>query len=182
MPALYRPSSNGVFRISVALLFGALIGTPLVVMAYMRSPPVTQENNPIEQPVMFDHRHHVRDDGVECKYCHTTVDRSTYAGMPTTETCMGCHAQVWTESPLLEPVREAWREKKPIVWNRVHRLPDFVRFDHGSHVTKGVACETCHGRVDLMPYVHAVHPMQMGWCIDCHREHQARTDCSVCHQ
>jgi cytochrome c7-like protein len=121
------------------------------------------------QPLMFSHKHHVADDGIDCRYCHTSVEDSAFAGIPSTDVCMNCHRQIWNESEMLAPVRESYRTGTPIVWNRVHDLPDFVYFDHSIHVAKGVGCETCHGRVDQMPLVWKVNTLQMEWCLECHR-------------
>ncbi len=169
MPALFSPRAATLFR--GVLLGGVVVAIllPLVLMGYVRGPYVTGVGRAPEQPVPFDHRHHVVDDGIDCRYCHTTADRSPRAGIPSTEVCMGCHSQIWAESPLLEPVRESYFEGRPIRWARVHRLPDFVYFDHRIHVSRGVGCESCHGRVDQMARVRQVEPLTMGWCLECHR-------------
>jgi hypothetical protein len=140
-----------------------------LLMAWVRSPLSTGQGEPVDQPVAFDHRHHVRDDGIDCRYCHYDVARSRFAGLPETDLCMGCHGQIWANSPPLEPVRNSAFAERPIHWRRVTLLPDFVYFDHAIHVTKGVGCESCHGRVDLMAKVYAAAPVNMGWCLDCHR-------------
>jgi hypothetical protein len=173
MAAVFPPWSNAAFRIAIALGAIAVVGVPCALMLYMRTPYATGEHDPIEQPVMFDHRHHVRDNGIDCGYCHATARTSTFAGMPPTERCMGCHGQVWPDSPLLAPVRASFFEERPIVWARVNKLPDFLKFDHSSHVQKGVGCVECHGRVDEMAEVHQVAPLTMGWCIECHRAPEA---------
>jgi hypothetical protein len=121
-------------------------------------------------PVQFDHRHHVGDDGIDCRYCHSTVEVSASAGIPSTSLCMNCHSQIWNKSPKLEPLREAWFTGGAIRWNRVHNLPDFVYFNHSAHVTKGVGCATCHGRVDQMALIEQVAPLTMSWCLECHRD------------
>jgi hypothetical protein len=145
------------------------LGALCFLMAWVRSPLATAQFERVAQPVAFDHRHHVRDDGIECRYCHYDAERARFAGLPETELCMGCHSQVWNKSPLLEPVRASWFERRPIRWLRVNELPDFVYFDHSIHIAKGVGCETCHGRVDLMSAVYAENTLQMDWCLDCHR-------------
>jgi len=122
-----------------------------------------------QQPVQFSHKHHVGDDGIDCRYCHTTVETTATAGMPPTQTCMNCHSQLFSDQPYLEPVRASFRENKPIEWERVHDLPEFVYFNHSIHVAKGVGCSTCHGRVDQMPAVYQDNTLQMEWCIACHR-------------
>ncbi len=138
-------------------------------MIYVRTPWVRHQNEPIDQPVEFDHRHHSQDDGIDCVYCHTSVFRAGTAGIPSTDKCMGCHSQVWSQSVMLEPVRRAYFSGMPIPWNRVHDLPDFVYFNHAIHVNKGVGCSTCHGAVNEMAQVYQVAPLTMGWCLDCHR-------------
>jgi hypothetical protein len=125
---------------------------------------------PVEQPVQFSHRHHVGDDGIDCRYCHTSVEKAASAGMPSTHTCMSCHSQIWSDSPELQAVRASYTSGQPIRWNRVHDMPDFVYFNHSIHVKKGVSCETCHGRVDEKQLMFKSHTMTMSWCLDCHRE------------
>jgi hypothetical protein len=169
MAAVFPPWSNDALRNAVVLAAIVALGAPCGLVALVRTPYVTGARDPIEQPVMFDHRHHLRDDGIDCRYCHSTVETSTFAGMPPTERCMGCHGQIWADSPLLGAVRGSFFAERPIVWARVNRLPDFVKFDHSSHVQKGVGCVECHGRVDEMAEVHQVAPLTMGWCIGCHR-------------
>jgi hypothetical protein len=139
-------------------------------MVYVRTSYNTGEQFPVDQPVEFDHRHHVQDDGIECRYCHRTVEKAASAGMPATELCMGCHSQIWNRTLLLEPVRRSYFSDSPISWNRVHQLPGYVYFNHSIHVNKGVGCSTCHGRIDQMARVYQVAPLNMGWCLDCHRE------------
>ncbi len=124
---------------------------------------------PVRQVIAFSHKHHVGDDGIDCRYCHTTVETSAFAGIPPTETCMTCHSQLFTDAPLLAPLVASFTSGKPLQWNRVHDLPDFVYFNHGIHVAKGVGCATCHGRVDRMPLMWRVAPLEMQWCLDCHR-------------
>lgn len=124
---------------------------------------------PVEQPVQFSHKHHVKDDGIDCRYCHTSVENAAFAGIPPTHTCMSCHSQIWSDSPLLQPVRESLASGKPIPWTRVHDMPDFVYFNHSIHVKKGVGCQTCHGDVSEMPITWKEHTMTMSWCLDCHR-------------
>jgi len=147
-----------------------LVGVPALLMGWVRTPYATGQARPLEQPIEFDHRHHVLDDRIDCRYCHATVERSSAAGLPPTDTCMGCHGQVWNDSPLLEPVRASWFSGRPIAWKRVHVLPDFVFFDHAAHVTHGIGCETCHGRVDRMARIQQVADLSMGWCLSCHRD------------
>jgi hypothetical protein len=161
--------TNSLARLGLVLLAIAIAGPPALSWLWVRSPLATYEYARVAQPVNFDHRHHVRDDGIDCRYCHYDASRSSSASVPETELCMGCHGQIWTDSPLLEPVRASYYEHTPIHWRRVNVLPDFVYFRHDIHVRKGVGCEDCHGRVDLMSNVYAAAPLQMGWCLDCHR-------------
>jgi hypothetical protein len=123
-----------------------------------------------EQPIGFSHAHHVSEDGIDCRYCHTSVEDSAFAGFPTSETCMHCHAALFTDSPMLAPVRDSFAAGVPLRWVRVYDLPDFVYFDHSVHVHQGVGCETCHGRVDRMATLRQAVPLSMEWCIDCHRD------------
>ncbi|MFP5262962.1 MAG: cytochrome c3 family protein [Blastocatellia bacterium] len=172
MGQIFHRSTNVLSRLSI---FGAIffIGIALWLMAqFTRSSYNTQAYFAREQPIQFRHKHHVGDEGIDCRYCHTTVETSAFAGIPPTKTCMNCHSQIFANSPFLEPVRESYRTGKPIEWTRVHDLPDFVYFNHSIHVNKGVGCSTCHGRVDLMPLTMQVASLQMEWCLECHREPQ----------
>jgi hypothetical protein len=137
---------------------------------YVRTPYNQYRTVQTAQPVQFDHRHHVKDDGIQCLYCHADAERSPHAGVPPTEVCMGCHSQVWNRSPLLAPVRASFFENRPLRWNRVHDLPDFVYFDHSVHVRGGVQCQQCHGDVASMPLVSKAKSLTMGFCLDCHRD------------
>jgi hypothetical protein len=169
MPQIFHRSTNTFSRVSI---FGALffVAGLLGIMGMVaRSPYVTAVGVTRAQPVQFSHEHHVNDDGLDCRFCHTSVENSAFAGIPPTQTCMNCHQQIWSQSPALAPVRESWQTGTPIQWSRVHDMPDFVYFNHGIHVQKGVGCETCHGRVDLMPLMAKAEPMTMEWCLDCHR-------------
>jgi len=134
-----------------------------------RSPWVTRQGQRADQPVPFSHKHHVEGLGLQCQYCHTSVEKSSYAGIPPTRTCMNCHAQIWTNANLLEPVRQSWATGQSIVWTKVHDLPDFVYFSHEIHVNKGLGCSSCHGRVDEMPIMYQQNTLQMEWCLNCHR-------------
>ncbi|MEM6454048.1 MAG: cytochrome c3 family protein [Acidobacteriota bacterium] len=140
-----------------------------LVMGFERSPYKTNEGIVYEQPVPFSHDHHTAAMGIDCRYCHTSVEVAASAGIPPTATCINCHKQIWAESPMLEPVRTSWAEDKPLTWNRVHDLPDYVYFDHSIHVAKGVGCATCHGAVHKMPLIARGASLQMNWCLDCHR-------------
>ena len=170
MSSLFRPRSNTVFGLVLLLLVGGAVGTLGGLMVWARVPSGTGQADEVLQPIQFDHRHHIVDDGVDCRYCHTSVDKAASAGIPSTALCMNCHSQIWNRSPRLEPVRESYFTGQPIPWERVHRLPDFVYFNHAIHVTKGVGCETCHGRVDRMPAIWQWAPLTMSWCRACHRD------------
>ena len=141
-----------------------------IIYSVFRSPYVTEAGVIREQPVPFSHKHHVGDIGIDCRYCHTSVETSAVAGIPPAKLCMNCHSQLWRDSPILEPVRSSHRTKKPLQWTRVHDLPDFVYFDHSIHVAKGIGCSTCHGKVNNMPLMWREATLQMTWCLDCHRD------------
>lgn len=169
MSQIFKPSTNTLARVS---LFGAVffIAASLWIVAELnRSAWATREGVIRKQPIPFSHDHHVAAMGIECLYCHTSVEDSAFAGIPPTATCMNCHRLIWNESPMLEPVRESFRTGNPIEWVRVNDLPDFVYFNHSIHIAKGVGCVTCHGRVDRMPLMKQASSLQMEWCLDCHR-------------
>ena len=140
------------------------------MFAFARSDFWTGVGTAPEQPVPFSHKHHVGGLGIDCRYCHTGVEESSFAGLPPTETCMTCHSQVWKDAPVLEPVRNSWQTGRAIKWRRVHDLPDYVYFDHSIHVAKGVGCATCHGQVNEMPLTWKTKQLYMRWCLDCHRQ------------
>lgn len=169
MPQTFHRSINTIARASIIAV--VLLGGGLGATAYQlaRSPYVTGVGVAHDQPVPFSHQHHVGGLGIDCRYCHTSVDVAASAGMPPTKTCMNCHSQIWSDSPMLEPVRESYRSDKSLEWRRVHDLPDFTYFNHSAHVNKGVGCSTCHGRVDRMPLMMQAATLQMAWCLDCHR-------------
>ena len=169
MAQIFHRSTNTIARVS---LFGAvfLVAALLVVVTQVnRSPWVTQAHVAREQPIQFSHERHVGSNGTDCRYCHTSVEESSFAGIPSTKTCMNCHSQIFAENPLLQPVRDSFENGRAIEWTRVHDLPDFVFFDHSIHVHKGVGCTTCHGQVDRMPLMSQAQSLQMEWCLDCHR-------------
>jgi hypothetical protein len=169
MPQIFRRSANTLSRLSLFGVLSLVGGLILLAMVLGRSGYVTRANEYIEQPIQFSHLHHVTDDGIDCRYCHTSVETSAFAGIPPTKTCMNCHSQLFSTEPILEPVRASFRDDKPLHWVRVHDLPDFVYFNHSIHVKKGMGCETCHGRVDQMPLMQQVNSLQMEWCLNCHR-------------
>jgi len=169
MAQIFDRSSNALARMSLVLTGLIVIALGVTLDQLQRSPWVTRQGQRAEQPVPFSHKHHVQGLGLQCQYCHTTVEKSSYAGIPPTKTCINCHAQIWTNAQLLEPVRASWASGQSIQWIRVHDLPDFVFFNHSIHVNKGVGCATCHGRVDMMPLMYEQNTLQMEWCLDCHR-------------
>jgi len=156
--------------IRLALLVGLLIAIALGVVYRVNARGDAPHETPIEQPIPFSHKHHVRDDGIDCRYCHTSVETSSFAGIPPLATCMTCHWVLFHDAPPLAPLRAAFAGQQTLAWNRVHDLPDFVYFDHSVHIAKGVGCSTCHGRIDEMPLVRRVASLDMQWCLDCHRD------------
>jgi hypothetical protein len=170
MSQIFHRSTNTLSRISI---FGAVFALGFLGWAFAtldRSSYATRASAPREQPVAFSHAHHVGDEGFDCRYCHTSVETSAFAGLPSTQTCMNCHSQIWSDSPELAPVRESIQTGESIRWNRVHDLPDFVYFDHSIHVKQGIGCTTCHGPVDKMPLTWQHATLHMEWCLDCHRQ------------
>lgn len=169
MAQIFRPKANTIARVVIfgaVFIVAALFGLGLAVV---RSPYVTGVGIAPRQPVPFSHEHHVAGLGIDCRYCHTSVENEAFAGLPSTETCMTCHSQLWTNAEMLAPVRESLQTGTPLRWIRVHDLPDFVFFNHSIHVSKGVGCVSCHGRIDRMPLTWQVHALHMRWCLDCHR-------------
>ena len=170
MAQLFSRAANSVAKASIviAVLIGGLAFYVYTQVA--RSSYLTNQFNERPQPVQFSHKHHVGDDGIDCRYCHTAVETSASAGMPPTQTCMACHSQIWADSPYLEPVRASYRDNKPIEWIRVHDLPEYTYFNHSIHISKGVGCASCHGDVANMPSVFQANTLQMEWCLSCHRD------------
>jgi hypothetical protein len=167
---IFHRSTNTVAKVSI---FGAVFFLALLVWifsALMRSSYATRQGVVLKQPVPFSHDHHVAGLGIDCRYCHTSVEKSSFAGIPPTETCMNCHRQIWTNADMLEPVRASYRDNVPIEWSRVHDLPDFAYFNHSVHVAKGIGCVTCHGQVDRMPLMFQQASLQMEWCLECHKD------------
>ncbi len=166
---IFHRSTNTIAR---ATIYGAIFVVAVLFWGlneFQRSPYITYAEVARPQPVPFSHQHHVAAMGIDCRYCHTSVENSDFAGIPPTKTCMNCHSQIWTNAKLLEPVRESYRTGKPLVWTRANDLPDFVYFDHSIHISKGVGCNTCHGPVDRMPLMYNYASLQMEWCLNCHR-------------
>jgi hypothetical protein len=169
MAQIFDRSSNALARASLVLTGLIVIALGVTLDQLQRSPWVTRQGQRPDQPVPFSHKHHVQGLGLQCQYCHVTVEKSSYAGIPPTKTCINCHSQIWTNAQLLEPVRASWATGQSLVWTKVHDLPDFVYFSHEIHVNKGLGCASCHGRVDQMPLMYAQNTLQMEWCLDCHR-------------
>lgn len=146
-----------------------LVAVALGVARWSMAPQIEMQD-PVAQPIPFSHKHHVSDDGIDCRYCHASVETSAFAGMPATSVCLTCHSVLFRDAPMLAPLHASLRDNRPLAWTRVHDLPDFVYFDHSIHVAKGVACQECHGRVDQMPLTRRVAPLDMQWCLACHRD------------
>lgn len=170
MAQIFHRSMNLVSRVSILGGLFILAALGWLIDGIVRSSYVTEVNVAREQPVPFSHKHHVAGLGLDCRYCHTDVEETNFAGIPPTKTCMNCHAQVWSDAPILEPVRASFRTGRSLEWTRVHDLADFVFFNHSIHVAKGVGCQTCHGQVDQMPLVWRTQSLYMEWCLECHRQ------------
>ena len=169
MAQLFHPSLNTVCK---AVPFAAILVAVSVTWAdwaWQRSSWQTSQGRFVDQEVPFSHLHHVRGLGIDCRFCHTGVETSSYAGLPPTKTCMTCHSQIWRDAQVLQPVRDSWAKREPIRWNRVHNLPGYVYFNHSAHVNNGVGCSSCHGNVALMPLMYQASSLQMDWCLKCHR-------------
>jgi len=169
MAQVFDRSSNALARMSLVLTGLIVIALGVALDQLQRSPWVTKQGQRPDQPIPFSHKHHVEGLGLQCQYCHTQVEKAAYAGIPPTKTCINCHAQIWTNAALLEPVRQSWATGASIQWIRVHDLPDYVYFNHDIHVNKGIGCASCHGRVDEMPLMYQQNTLQMEWCLNCHR-------------
>ena len=173
MAQIFHRSANFIARASLlggAVLAGAAL-TAVLVLA--RSPYITNQNVTRNQPVQFSHKHHVGDDGIDCRYCHTGVENSAYAGIPPTRTCMNCHSVLFNNVGYLEIIRESYRTDESIHWVKVHRLADYVYFNHSIHINKGIGCSSCHGPINQMPLVFQAAPLNMNFCLECHRNPQA---------
>jgi len=170
MAQIFHRSTNLISRASI---FGGVLivgGLAFALYAIAMSPWYTEQNLVRQQPVPFSHRHHAGELGIDCRYCHTSVEKSSFAGLPPTETCMSCHSKVWTSASMLEPVRASYRDNTSLAWTRVNALPDFVYFDHSIHVAKGIGCTTCHGPIADMTLTYRAGTLYMSWCLECHRQ------------
>lgn len=195
MPQIFKPRANKLLRQGVPALVFCLGVSVWALAEYYQSDYKTRVSEFVEQPIPFSHQHHVQLIGLDCRYCHKAVETSSSAGMPASSVCLTCHSQIWSKSPMLQPVFQSLKTGKGIAWNRVTNLPDFVYFNHSIHVQKGVNCQTCHGKVEEMPLTRKVHSMTMEWCLQCHRNPdrymnqrnrpfatKRLTDCIVCHR
>jgi cytochrome c7-like protein len=169
MSQIFPRTTNIYSRLSMIAVVVIALSVGGVVALLHLSGYNTNQDAYVEQPIQFSHAHHVGGMGIDCRYCHTSVEESAFANIPPTKTCMNCHSQIWTNAPILEPVRASFRQNTPLHWTRVHDLPDYVYFNHSIHVRKGVGCATCHGPVDKMPLMYQRANLQMNWCLDCHR-------------
>jgi hypothetical protein len=170
MAQIFHRSTNTLSRVSIYGSVFILAALSYALYGVSKSSYVTDVNMARPQPVPFSHKHHVGELGLDCRYCHTSVEQSSFAGLPPTATCMTCHSQIWVNSPMLEPVRASYRDDQSLAWTRVNALPDFVYFNHSIHVNKGIGCTTCHGPIAQMPLTWAANTLQMSWCLDCHRQ------------
>jgi hypothetical protein len=167
---VFKPRADTLLRLAVLLAALTLIGIAAAGAGFAASTYASRTGWPQDQPVPFSHKHHVADDGLDCRFCHTSVEQGPRAGLPSTQVCMTCHSQIWTGAEVLAPVRQSFASGRPIHWMRVAQVPDFVFFNHSIHVKRGVACSECHGRIDTMPLTWRAKPFQMQWCLDCHRD------------
>ncbi|NDW03386.1 cytochrome c3 family protein [Jiella pacifica] len=170
MAQIFRQRANLLLPVALVGIAGTIAFAAISAYAYVRSSYYTDVGNYVQQPVPFSHRHHAGELGLDCRYCHTQVEKAAFAGVPPTETCMTCHSQLWTNAEMLAPVRVSLATNTPIHWQRVHDLADYVYFDHSVHVTNGIGCSSCHGDVADMPLIAKAEPLSMSWCLDCHRD------------
>jgi hypothetical protein len=195
MSQLFSPRADRRLRGLMLILASALLLAATAVFAWSRSDGAWQVGVPAAQPIPFSHAMHAGQIGLDCRYCHASVEHAAGAGMPTAETCLGCHSQVWNVGAQFAPLETALRLGTPVTWSSVHRLPEHVRFSHAAHIGAGVTCATCHGAVQEMPRTVKAETLSMGWCLDCHRdapaerpvvhhgiEISALTNCSTCHR
>jgi hypothetical protein len=169
MKQLFSRQSNSIFKFLLVLIALGAFGSLVFATVWKWSPWQTQVAVPIDQPIPFSHKHHVAGLGIDCRYCHNSVTTAAFAGLPPTHTCMTCHSQIWQNAEILNPLRQSFKQGIPIQWNRVHRLPKYVYFDHSIHVNKGIGCTSCHGQVDQMPITWKAKPFYMRDCLNCHR-------------
>lgn len=169
MPQFFSRTANAIFRLTLLGIVLAIAVVAWIGALVVRSPYETMQDVPRDQPIPFSHAHHAGGLGIDCRYCHTTVENSSFANIPATKICMNCHSQMWAVAGILQPLRNSYRTDESVNWIRVHDLPDFVYFNHAIHVHQGIGCETCHGRVDRMPLMWQANSLTMQWCLNCHR-------------
>ena len=169
MAQLFRPGANSIAIVVIVGLFAGPAGAIGLTYALWYSPLATNQFITRGQPVPFSHKHHAGDLGIDCRMCHTGVERGAFAGIPSAHICITCHSQIWTNADILAPVRQSFATDKPLHWQRVNRLPDYVFFDHSIHIAKGIGCSSCHGPVQKMALMRQQEPLTMGWCLECHR-------------
>jgi hypothetical protein len=169
MSQIFPRSANALVRSTLFGVLSLVLFLTWLIFTLMRSSWATKQDEFVEQPIQFSHAHHVGGVGIDCRYCHTSVEKSAFAGIPPTKTCMNCHSQIWANAPILEPVRSSFRTDTPLNWIRVNDLPDFVYFNHQIHIKQGVGCNVCHGPVDKMPLMYQAKSLLMEFCVDCHK-------------
>src|SRR6185437_216832 len=169
MPQFFSRTANAIFRLTLLGIVLAIAVVAWIGALVVRSPYETMQDVPRDQPIPFSHAHHAGGLGIDCRYCHTSVENSSFANIPATKICMNCHSQMWAVAGILQPLRNSYWTDESVNWIRVHDLPDFVYFNHAIHVHQGIGCETCHGRVDRMPLMWQANSLTMQWCLNCHR-------------
>lgn len=169
MSQIFPRRANAAARSTLAGVVGLVLLVGWLVFTLMRSSWATKQGEYVEQPIQFSHAHHVGGIGIDCRYCHTSVEKSSTAGIPPTKTCMNCHTQIWANAKILEPVRASYRTGQPLNWIKVYDLPNFVYFNHQIHIRQGVGCNVCHGQIDKMPLTYQASSLLMEFCLDCHR-------------
>ncbi len=170
MAQMFKPSANSIAKISLLVFASLPVLAILIGSTLSRSSANTRVGLAMEQPIPFSHQHHAWELGIDCRYCHTSVENAAQAGLPQTETCMTCHSIIWTNSPLLEPLRASYATNTPIRWTKLNKVPEFVYFNHAAHVNKGISCNQCHGAVQKMPMAYKARTFFMRWCLECHRD------------
>lgn len=169
LAAIFRPSANLASKVALLVLMGVVLIGAAFWWLWPRMDYARHVRAAVAQPVPFSHQHHVAGLGIDCRFCHASVEVSSNAGLPPTHTCMTCHSQIWTNAGVLAPVRDSWARQTPITWHRVTDLPDYVYFNHSIHISKGVGCESCHGEIETMALTYKAKTLTMGFCLDCHR-------------
>jgi hypothetical protein len=189
MAQIFSHNSNTISQLIVIGIILAVFAVSAIAISAVHSPYLNGQDEQIIQPIPFSHKHHVQGLGLDCQFCHSSVENSSHAGFPDTTTCMTCHSEIWTNAKILEPVRQSFFQKKPLHWIQVYQTPDHVYFDHSIHIHRGIACKTCHGEVERMPVVFQARTFFMKDCLECHEHPQPYfnkplplTNCNVCHR